>query len=89
MKLIWTIHAENRQKEWSKKLGISVQEVEDLVRNPEQTVPGDKDALVAQTKTRNGLLRAPFLEIDKNRKILTVYWTSKVEKYWSEGKNED
>ena len=32
----------------------------------------------------NGLLRVPFVEAEGERKILTVYWTSKVEKYWRE-----
>jgi hypothetical protein len=60
--------------------------VEDLVSNPEQIVTGDMGAFVAQTKTRNGLLRVPFIEIGENRKILTVYWTSKLERYWKEEK---
>ncbi len=84
MKIIWTLHVEGRQKEWEKKLGVTRQEVENLASNPEQIVPGDMDVLVAQTRTRNGLLRVPFIEIGVDRKILTVYWTSKVEKYWKE-----
>ena len=88
MKTIWTKHAEDRQKEWEKKRGITRKEVEDLVSNPGQIVPGDMGILVAQSKARNGLLRSPFIEIGGNRKILTVYWTSKVERYWKEEKNE-
>ncbi|HQU32172.1 MAG: DUF4258 domain-containing protein [Planctomycetia bacterium] len=84
MKILWTKHAEERQKEWEKKLGITKQAVEDLVNSPEQIVPGDMDALVAQKRVQNGLLRAPFVEMGKSRKILTVYWTSKVERYWKE-----
>ena len=86
MKIIWTKHAEERQKEWEKKLGITQQEVEDLLRNPEQIVPGDMDAFLAQTKRSKGLLRVPFEDTGKGRKILTVYWTSKLEKYWKEEK---
>jgi len=89
MKIIWTKHAEDRQKEWEKKLGVARQEVEDLVSNPEQIVPGDMGVLVAQTKTRNGLLRSPFIDISGDRKVLTVYWTSKIERYWKEEKNEN
>lgn len=89
MKVIWTIHAKDRQKEWEKKLGVTRQEVEDLISNPEQVAPGDMDVLVAQAKTRNGLLRVPFTELGEDRKILTVYWTSKVDKYWKEEKYED
>lgn len=48
------------------------------------------DALVAQAKTRKGLLRVPFVEIEGRRKVLTVYWTSKIERNWKEEKeNED
>lgn len=89
MKVIWTIHAKDRQKEWEKKLGATRQEVEVLVSNPEQVAPGDMDVLVAQAKTRNGLLRVPFTELGEDRKILTVYWTSKVDKYWKEERYED
>lgn len=82
MKLIWTKHAEERQKEWERKIGITRLEVEGTVINPEQIVPGDMDAFVAQSKNRNGLLRIPFKRIGESRKILTIYWTSKIEKYW-------
>ena len=84
MNIAWTKHAEERQKEWEKKLRITRQEVENMVKNPEQIVPGDQDALVAQSRRGNGLLRVPFIEVEGNRKVLTVYWTSKVEKYWKE-----
>jgi hypothetical protein len=84
VRIIWTRHAEERQEEWQNKLGITRQEVEDLLRNPEQVVPGDLEALVAQARRGNGLLRTPFVEVEGGRKILTVYWTSKVEKYWQE-----
>ena len=82
MKIIWTKHAEDRQREWEKKLGITRQKVEDLVHTPEQVVPGDLDVLVAQVRTQSGLLRAPFVAVGGDRKILTVYWTSKVDRYW-------
>ncbi len=86
MGIIWTKHAAERQKEWEKGLGITRHEVESLVSHPEQVVSGDMDALVAQAKTRKGLLRVPFVENEGNRKVLTVYWTSKVERYWKDEK---
>jgi hypothetical protein len=90
MKIIWTKHAEDRQKEWYKKLGITRQKVEDLAHQPEQIVPGDMNVRVAQAKTYNGLLRVPFVTVGEDKKILTVYWTSRVEKYWKkEEQNED
>ncbi|MCR4408481.1 MAG: DUF4258 domain-containing protein [Anaerolineae bacterium] len=84
MKIVWTRHAIQRQEEWYKKLGITRQEVEDLLRNPQQVVPGDLNALVAQARRGNGLLRIPFVEAEGELKILTIYWTSKAEKYWQE-----
>lgn len=89
MNIIWTRHAENRQKEWEKKLVITRQEVEGMLRNPGQILPGDRDTLVAQAKRGNGLLPAAFVKVEAGIKVLTVYWTSKTEKYWKEEKNED
>ncbi|MEA3340985.1 MAG: hypothetical protein U9R15_13555, partial [Chloroflexota bacterium] len=59
-------------------------EVEDLLRDPEQVAPGDLEAFVAQVRRGGGLLRVPFVKVTGGRKILTVYWTSKVSKYWQE-----
>ena len=87
MKVIWTRHAEERQREWQKRLGITREEVEDLLVHPEQVSPGDLEAFVAQTRRASGLLRVPFVEVEGGRKVLTVYWTSKVEKYWREKQN--
>lgn len=89
MKIIWTFHAEERLNEWTKRFVIKKEQVENLVMNPEQIVPGHMDVLVAQGKMYNGLLRVPFKEIENNRKILTIYWTSKVEKYWQEVQDEN
>ena len=85
MKIIWTRHARERQKEWEKRLGITKEQVEDVLRNPEQIVTGYRDSFVAQSRWAGGLLRVPFIEAGEGRKILTVYWTSKIEKYWREG----
>lgn len=82
MEIIWTIHAEERQKEWQKTLGITKEEVEESLKDPGQIVQGDMEIKVAQSKTRSGLLRVPFKEVENDRKVLTVYWTSKVKKYW-------
>jgi hypothetical protein len=84
MEYVWTGHAEERQREWQRKLGITRQEVEEILCNPEQIVPGDFGALIAQSRRGRGLLRVPFIEIGEQRKILTVYWTSRGERYWKE-----
>jgi len=89
MNIIWTKHAEERQKEWEKKIGITRAEVENLLKNPQQIVPGDMDAFVAQSKKGSGLLRVPFKDTGGSRKILTIYWTSKTEKYWKGEENEN
>jgi len=83
--IIWTRHAEERQREWQKKLSITREEVERVLMNPEQVVLGDLGTYVAQAKRANGLLRVPYTELQGARKILTLYWTSKVTKYWKGG----
>ncbi len=85
MKIAWTRHAEERQKAWEKVLGITREEVEDLLMDPQQVVPGDRDVFVAQGKRGRGLLRVPFIDAEGGRKIVTIYWSSKVEKYWKGG----
>ena len=84
MTIIWTWHATSRQKEWQEKLGITREEVEDLLTSPGQVAPGDAGVLVAQGKRSGGLLRVPFVEVAEGRRILTVYWTSKAARYWRE-----
>lgn len=85
MEIIWTKHAEVRQTEWERKLGITHKEVEELIADPEQLVPGDLGTYIAQMKRGNGLLRVVFVEMRERRKVLTLYWTSKIEKYWQGG----
>lgn len=89
MRIIWTRHAEERQREWEKRLAITRAEVEALLRNPEQVVPGDRGTLIAQTRRGGGLIRALFIGIEEDRKIVTVYWTSRVERYWREERDAD
>ena len=84
MEIIWTKHAEQRLKEWEKKLNIGKNGIENILKNPHQIVPGDLDAFVAQFKINSGLLRIPFKYIGEDIKILTIYWTSKIDKYWKE-----
>ncbi len=86
MRIIWTKHAEERQAEWERKKGITRLEVEDLLMEPDQIIPGDMNTWIAQSRKHGGLLRVPFKKVGDARKILTVYWTSKIEKYWREEK---
>jgi len=82
MRIVWTHHSEERQREWEKRLDITREQVENVLRKPEQIAAGYRGTLVAQSRCANGLLRVPFVELGEERKILTVYWTSKFSKYW-------
>jgi hypothetical protein len=78
MECLWTRHAEERQQERQTKLGVTLEEVEEVLRHPEQIVAGDQSALIAQSRRDDELLRVPFLSVGEDRKILTVYWTSRI-----------
>lgn len=70
-------------------MGITRELVEQVLKNPEQIVKGYQEAWIAQSRHKNGLLRVVFVEVGGACKILTVYWTSKVEKYWEVKPDED
>ncbi len=84
VKIIWTKHAEDRQREWERRKGVTRRLVEEVARNPSQLAPGDSGIFVAQNLWQGGVLRIPFIETDGGRKLLTVYWTSRVKRYWRE-----
>lgn len=63
--------------------------MEDALRDPEQTVAGYRDTLVAQSRWAGGLLRVLFVKVEEGRKILTLYWTSKVGRYWEANDDAD
>lgn len=86
MQIIWTKHAEQRLKEWEQKRQITRTEIERVVMLPDQLVCGDLNILIAQSRSGDGLLRVAFIETHMGRKVLTLYWTSKVSKYWREDK---
>jgi len=52
VKIVWTRHAEERQKEWEKKLNITKEDVEAAVSKPAQIVRGDLNIKIAQVKMR-------------------------------------
>jgi len=83
MDIFWTRHAEERQQQWQRRLGITREEVEAIVANPEQTVIEDEIA-IAQTKRGKGLLRVAFADVAGTRRIITLYWTNQVSRYWQE-----
>jgi len=83
--IIWTKHAQDRQKEWQAKLGITREDVELVLSAPEQVVPGDRDILMAHSRRGNGLIRVAFTQSEADKRIVSIYWTSKMEKYWRVG----
>lgn len=85
--IVWTKHAEERQQQWNDRLKITREEVEAVLQTPQQVV-AENDVLVAQTKRGNGLLRVVFVEIGRTYRILTLYWTNQVKRYWQEETNE-
>ena len=82
MEIAWTNHARRRLIEWSKTRGVTQEKVEAVARQPEQIVTGHADLYVAQARIDNGLLRVPFFEVEGVRTIVTVYWTSRIHRYW-------
>jgi hypothetical protein len=82
MEIIWTKHAKERLGRWSEKRNVTREEVEQVVEEPDQVVSGRGDALVAQSRRGPGLLRVPYVEEGEERILLTLYWTSKTDKYW-------
>jgi len=64
------------------RLGITKEDVEAVLLDPDQVVPGEGEAMVAQKKWAEGLIRVPFIQVEGARKILTVYYTSKIDRYW-------
>jgi hypothetical protein len=87
MKIYWTKHAEERQQQWYQRLGITREEVETLVKQPQQVIVED-DVAIAQEKRGQGLLRVPFVDIGDTRRIITLYWTNQVKRYWQETTHE-
>jgi hypothetical protein len=85
--IVWTKHAEERQQQWNDRLAITKEEIEAVLQNPQQVISED-DVFVAQTKRGNGLLRVVFVEIGGAYRVLTLYWTNQIKRYWQEEKNE-
>ncbi|MDX2217099.1 MAG: DUF4258 domain-containing protein [Oculatellaceae cyanobacterium bins.114] len=87
MNIVWTKHAEERQQQWQQRLDITREEVETVLMNPQQIVV-ENDVIVAHSRRGNGLLRVVFVEISNTKRILTLYWTNQVKRYWQEESDE-
>jgi hypothetical protein len=86
--IVWTIHAEERQQQWQQRLGITREEVEAILTNPQQIIV-ENQVFVAQSKRGKGLLRVPFVIIGNTKRILTLYWTNQINRYWQEENHEN
>jgi Domain of unknown function (DUF4258) len=87
MQIIWTKHAEERQQQWQQRLQITREEIETVVTQPQQIITED-EVLVAQSIRGNGLLRVVFADIGNTRRIITLYWTNQINRYWQEEPHE-
>ena len=83
MQIRWTKHAEERQQQWQQKLDIIREEIEAILTNPQQIITED-NALIAQSIRGNGLLRIVFADFGDTQKIITLYWTNQISRYWQE-----
>jgi len=83
MQIRWTKHAEERQQQWQQKPDITREEIEAILTNPQQIITED-NALIAQSIRGNGLLRIVFADFGDTQKIITLYWTNQISRYWQE-----
>jgi len=86
--IIWTRHAEERLRQWQMRFDLSGSDVELCVLNPEQVVQ-EEDAQVTQSRYEGGLLRVVYADVSFTRRIITLYWTNQVSRYWVEANYEN
>jgi len=81
-KVVFTKYAELQVQE----RGMSHKDILDTLNSPGQLLSGKKGRKIAQKKLNRGgeegLLRVIFEEKVDAKVVITVYWTSKIEKYW-------
>jgi hypothetical protein len=86
MKLVFSEHA-LFEMEFRK---IDKEEVERLIEHPMQKLPAKKNRIIMQKryiddmKHKEMLLRVIGEELENTFHVITVYKTSKIEKYWKE-----
>ena len=65
---------------------INYRDILDTLKSPDQVLSTKKGRKIAQKKIKRGgeegLLRVIFEEKVNAKVVVTVYWTSKIEKYW-------
>jgi len=82
MKLQYTKHAEATLEERE----IAKETVEELIRDPQQVIKGKGNKQIVQgimnRANQEFLLRVVYIEAAGTTKVITAYWTSKIDKYW-------
>ena len=85
MEIQYTRHAEAILTERK----IAKETVEELLNNPQQVIKGKGNKEIVQGIFKHAdeelLLRVVYVEAKGIEKVITAYWTSKIDKYW-EGK---
>ncbi|MCK4910112.1 MAG: DUF4258 domain-containing protein [Thermodesulfovibrionales bacterium] len=85
MKIKLTDHARFE----AERRGISEDEISSIVLSPQQRIPSKKERVILQNKYydkdegKDMLLRVIGSEKGDVFEVITVYKTSKIEKYWS------
>jgi hypothetical protein len=77
-----SLHARNE----ALRRGIPAEVLESVVRNPQQVLPTWGDRIIHQSRIaildKEFLIRAIITEKSGERVVVTVYRTSKIDKYW-------
>jgi len=88
MKIVFSEHA-LFEMEFRK---INKEEIERLIGHPMQKLPAKKNRIIMQKRynddieNKEMLLRVIGKELENSFHVITVYKTSKIEKYWKENK---
>ena len=82
MKIQYTKHAEATLEERD----IAKETVEELIIKPQQVIKGKGNKQIVQgimnRANQEFLLRVVYIEAEGTTKVITAYWTSKIDKYW-------
>ncbi|MCK4356127.1 DUF4258 domain-containing protein [Candidatus Bipolaricaulota bacterium] len=82
MKVQYSKHAEGTLEERE----IARETVEELIRKPQQVIKGKGNKQIVQgimnRANQEFLLRVVYIEEEGMTKVITAYWTSKIDKYW-------
>jgi len=82
MRIQYTKHAEATLQERE----IAKETVEELIRDPQQVIKGKGNKQIVQgimnRANQEFLLRVVYIEAAGTMKVITAYWTSKIDKYW-------